>query len=86
MDISKIVLILGISLIIYFAFLFLGFFLKNKNLKAQNLKKEEQIINSKKIYYFLNIFISFWIYFMEIKFDPNNNEEYLKFNKTVVGK
>jgi len=41
MDISKIILILGISLVIYFAFLFLGFFLKNKNLKAQNLKKEE---------------------------------------------
>ena len=75
MDISKIILIFAISLLIYFAFLFFGFFFKNKNLKAQNLKKEEQIINSKKIYYFLNIFISFWIYFMEIKFDPNNNKE-----------
>ena len=84
MDISKIVLIFGISLLIYFAFLFLGFILKNKNLEAQNLKKEEQIINSRKIYYFLNIFISFWIYFMEIKFDPNNNKGYLKFNKTVA--
>ena len=41
MDISKIVLILGIGLLIYFAFLFLGFFLKNKNLKAQKIKKEE---------------------------------------------
>jgi len=41
MDISKIVLIFGISLLLYFAFLFLGFFLKNKNLKAQNLKKDE---------------------------------------------
>ena len=41
MDISKIVLIFGISLLIYFAFMFLGFFLKNKNLVAQNLKKEE---------------------------------------------
>ena len=41
MDISKIVLIFGMSLLIYFVFLFLGFFLKNKNLKAQNLKKEE---------------------------------------------
>jgi len=41
MDISKIVLIFGISLLIYFTFLFFGFFLKNKNLKAQNLKKEE---------------------------------------------
>ena len=85
MDISKIVLIFGISLLIYSAFLFLGFFLKNKNLKAQNLKKEEQIINPTKIHYFLNIFISFWIYFMEIKFDPNNNKGYLKFNKTVAG-
>ena len=85
MDISKIVLIFAISLLIYFAFLFLGFFLKEKNLKAQNLKKEEQIINSTKIYYFLNIFISFWIYFMEIKFNPNNNKGYLKFNKTVAG-
>ena len=85
MDISKIVLIFAISLLIYFAFLFLGFFLKNKNLKAQNLKKEEQIINSTKINYFLKIFISFWIYFMEIKFDPNNNKGYFKFNKTVAG-
>ena len=80
MDISKLVLIFGISLLIYFAFLFLGFFLKNKNLKAQNLKKEEQIINASKFYSYLNIFISFWIYFMEIKFDPNNNKEYLKFH------
>ena len=85
MDIAKIVLIFGISLLIYFAFLFLGFFLKNKNLKAQNLKKEEQIINSTIIYYFFNVFISFWIYFMEIKFDTNNNKGYLKFNKTVAG-
>ena len=85
MDISNIVLIFGISLLIYFAFLFLGFFLKNKNLKAQNLKKEEQIINARDFYYFLNIFISFWIYFMEIKFYSNNNKAYLNFNKTVAG-
>ena len=85
MDSTKLILIFGISLLIYFAFMFLGFFLKNKNLKAQNLKKEDQINNSTKIYYFLNIFISFWIYFMEIKFDPNNNKGYLKFNKTVAG-
>ena len=85
MDISKIVLIFGISLVIYFSFLFLGFFLKNKNLKAQNLKKKEQIINSSKTNYILNVFISFWIYFMEIKFDPNNNKGYLKLNKTVAG-
>ena len=41
MDISNIVLIFGISLLTDVAFLFLGFFLKNKNLEAQNLKKEE---------------------------------------------
>jgi len=40
MDSTKLLLIFGISLLIYFAFLFLGFFLKNKNLKAQNLKKD----------------------------------------------
>ena len=85
MDTSKIVLIFGISLLIYFAFLFLGFFLKDKNLEAQNLKKGEQITNTTKIYYFLNIFISFWIYFMEIKFEPNNNKGYLKLNMTVAG-
>ena len=85
MNISKVVLIFVISLLIYFAFLILGFFLKDKNLKAQNLKKEEQINTATKIYYFLNIFISFWIYFMEIKFDANNNKGYLKFNKTSAG-
>ena len=41
MDISKVALIFVISLLIYFTFLFLGFFLKDKNLKAQNLKKED---------------------------------------------
>ena len=41
MDISNIVLIFSAGLLIYFAFLFLGFVLKNKNLKAQNLKKDE---------------------------------------------
>ena len=75
MDISKIILIFGTSLLIYFSFLFLGFFLKNKNLKAQNLKKEEQIINATKICCLLDIFISFWIYFMEIEFDLINNKD-----------
>ena len=84
MDVSKIVLIFGTSLLIYLAFLFLGFFLKNKNLKAQNLKKEEQIINATK-FTISKFFISFWIYFMEINFDPNNNKGYLKLNKTVAG-
>ena len=37
MNISKVILIFGISLLIYFAFLFLGFFLKDKNLKAYDL-------------------------------------------------
>tara|TARA_B100001778_G_C18001625_1_gene368127 strand:+ start:129 stop:254 length:126 start_codon:yes stop_codon:yes gene_type:complete len=41
MDSTKLLLMFGISLLIYFVFLFLGFFLKNKNQKAQNLKKEE---------------------------------------------
>ena len=41
MDITKVVLIFVLSLLIYFAFLFLGFFLKDKNLEAQNLKKGE---------------------------------------------
>jgi len=41
MDSTKLILIFGISLLMYFSFLFLGFILKNKNLKAQNLKKEE---------------------------------------------
>ena len=43
MDSTKLILIFGISLLIYFAFMFLGFFLKNKNLEAQNLKKGEKI-------------------------------------------
>ena len=42
-------------------------------------------MNLRKFTIFLNIFISFWIYFMEIKFDPNNNKGYLKLNKTVAG-
>ena len=41
MDITKLILIFGISFLIYFGFLFFGFILKNKNLEAQNLKKEE---------------------------------------------
>ncbi len=58
MDISKIVLIFGISILIYLAFLFLGFFLKNKNLKAQNLKRRidyqclENLLFSRFLYLF----------------------------------
>ena len=59
MDISKIVLIFGISLLIYFAFMFLGFFLKNKNLKAQNLKKDWNHTNRINI---LNFFLKFYIF------------------------
>ena len=62
MDISKIVLIFGISLLIYFAFLFLGFFLKNKNLKAESKKRRidyqyhESLLFSQYFYIFLDIF------------------------------
>ncbi len=41
MDSTKLFLIFGISLFIYFAFLLLGFILRNKNLEAQNLKQDE---------------------------------------------
>ena len=42
MDISKILIILIGSIVIYLTFLFLGFKLKNKNIKAQNLTKKEK--------------------------------------------
>ena len=42
MDISKILIVLLSSIIIYLTFLFLGFNLKNKNFKAQNLTKKEK--------------------------------------------
>ena len=42
MDISKILIILFGSIAIYLTFLFLGFNLKNKNIKAQNLTKKEK--------------------------------------------
>tara|TARA_B100000945_G_scaffold53076_1_gene38460 strand:- start:415 stop:540 length:126 start_codon:yes stop_codon:yes gene_type:complete len=41
MDNTKLILIISMGLIIYFVFMFLGFFLKNKNIKAQNLTKDE---------------------------------------------
>ncbi len=41
MDYTKIFLILGFSILLYIAFLFLGFFLRDKNLIAQNIKKEK---------------------------------------------
>ena len=41
MDYIKIFLILGFSIGLYIAFLFLGFFLRDKNLIAQNIKKEK---------------------------------------------
>ena len=42
MDISKILIILFGSIIIYLIFLFLGFNLKNKNIKAQNFTKKDK--------------------------------------------
>ena len=42
MDISKILTILFGSILIYLAFLFLGFNLRNKNIKAQNLTKKDK--------------------------------------------
>ena len=42
MDISKIIIILFGSILIYLTFLFLGFNLKNKNIKAQNLTKTDK--------------------------------------------
>ncbi len=41
MDISKILTILLGSILIYLTFLFLGFYLRNKNIKAQNLTKKD---------------------------------------------
>ena len=41
MDYTKVFLILGFSIALYIAFIFLGFFLRDKNLKAQNIKKEK---------------------------------------------
>ena len=42
MNISKILIILLGSIVIYLTFLFLGFNLKNKNIKAQNLTKKDK--------------------------------------------
>ena len=42
MDISKILITLLGSIMIYLTFLFLGFNLKNKNIKAQNLIKKDK--------------------------------------------
>ena len=38
MDTTKILIIIGVAIAIYIAFLVLGFSLKDKNIKAQNLK------------------------------------------------
>ncbi len=42
MDISKVLIILLGSILIYLSFLFLGFNLRNKNVKAQNLSKKDK--------------------------------------------
>ena len=41
MDFPKIIFILLGSVLIYLSFLLLGFKLRNKNLKAQNISKKE---------------------------------------------
>ena len=42
MDISKILIIFLGGFLIYFTFLFLGFNLRNKNIKAQNQTKKNK--------------------------------------------
>ncbi len=42
MDFSKILLIFLGSILIYLSFLFLGFNLRNKNIKAQNISKKNK--------------------------------------------
>ena len=42
MDISKLFIILISSIVIYLSFLFLGFNLRNKNIKAQNISKKDK--------------------------------------------
>ncbi len=42
MDISKILITIFGSIAIYLTFLFLGFNLKNKNIKTQNLTKKDK--------------------------------------------
>ena len=58
MDISKILTILLGSILIYLIFLFLGFNLRNKNIKAQNLTKKRNNYFPLEIfhYFFLIIF------------------------------
>ena len=41
MDITTIFIISGAAVVIYIAFLVLGFSLKNKNIKAQNLEDKK---------------------------------------------
>ena len=42
MDFSKVLIILVSSILIYLSFLFLGFNLRNKNIKAQNISKKDK--------------------------------------------
>ena len=42
MDFSKILIILLASVVIYLSFLFLGFSLRNKNIKAQNISEKDK--------------------------------------------
>jgi len=48
MDYTKIFLIFGFSIALYIVFLFLGFYLRNRNLLAQNIEKEKEKLNSTK--------------------------------------
>jgi len=42
MDFSKILIIILGSVFIYLTFLFLGFYLRNKNIEAQNIYKKNK--------------------------------------------
>ncbi len=47
MDYSKLILIFVMSIGLYITFLLLGFFLRNKNLKAQDIKESEENLSQK---------------------------------------
>ena len=55
MGITTTLIIGGSAIILYIAFLVLGFSLKDKNLKAQNLKNKEQILRIESLLLFFNL-------------------------------
>ena len=74
MDLTTIFVISGVAIAIYITFLVLGFSLKGKNIKAQNLKDKNQIYFLIKRYNFtyyneisdidrINIFITLTVRF-----------------------